>query len=508
MTMETGFVVGLVFLALGCAILVEVPVAFALAGAGALGVLLLRGPAVAGQVIASVPYSASSPYQYAQIALFIVMGTVVGSSGLAGDVYDVVSRVMARLPGGIAVATVIAAVFIGGITGSSAADVATIGPIAIKEMQERGYKPAFAAAVVAGSGTIAILIPPSIALIVYGILTHESIGSLLIAGILPGALSALVLSIFIVLRVRFRRANVMTAAARPGLNIASLDPAVSAKTPTVTVAGRHPQVALAGGGKLAFVASPMDVKGSVGNLSSAEGGLTLRGRVDGTPTRRARLITSVLSALALFLIVIGGIYSGMVTTTEAGALGAVVAFVLTVMRVGLGRRFAVVAREGLSQAASITGMIFGLIIGSSIFTFFLVEAGVPDGLTQWVLGLPLPPKVVIGLLLLVLIPMGTFLEGLSLLLVTVPIVYPVVTRLGFSGIWFGILLIKVIEISLIAPPLGLNVYILGSLRKDLRVDEIFPQILPFIVADVCVMVIIFVFPQIATWLPNVAHPKG
>jgi C4-dicarboxylate transporter, DctM subunit len=437
-------------------IAVETPIAFALGLAGALGLFLNGGFAFATATLGTIPYDTVANYDYVIIPMFILMGTFIANSGMLKEIFDALQRRVARIPGGVAVATIISCTFFGGITGSSVADAATFGRLSIGEMNRRGYEIGYAGSVVASASTVAVLIPPSITLIIYAVLTQQSVNQLILAGLLPGAIT------------------------------------VCAYIVTVLIAARRSSE------RRESHAVP-DASGS----ASAHGWRETVMQAYGIGT-----------VLLLFIVVVGGIYAGIYTSTEAGATGALAALVLSLGYLALARRngrerIAVPRFFGraLKEAASLSGMIFALLIGAAIFTDFLVLAQVPTTVAKWVTSLPIPSHLVVALLLLVLIPFGMVMEGLSLLLVVAPIVYPIITALGYNGIWFGVLLVQIIEIGLIAPPLGLNVYAVSGMVPGMSPTSVFRRIPRFILAQMAVMVVVFVVPQVTTLIPHLSGAK-
>jgi tripartite ATP-independent transporter DctM subunit len=421
----------------------EVPVAFALGIAGLTGIVQMEGVSSALNSLAAIPYNTSSSYTLTVVPMFILMGLLVSHAGMIDGIFNIAQRLTRRIPGGLGVATVLAATFFGGISGSSVADAATIGRVSIGEMCKRGYDKPFAAALVAAAGTVDILIPPSVALVMYGIVSGASIGALLLAGIIPGLLTAAVYILLIVaISGRYERRQ---RAARPA-----------------------PQ-------SLAII--------------------------------KGKDVFGVIGGAILFAIVVGGIYSGAVTATEAGALGTFAALAMSILFVLAWNRAGKwpvweLIRASFGETGALTAMIFALIVGATIFSHFLVLTGLPDELSTWVVDLGLPPALVVIALLLILLPLGILIDGLSLLLILGPLFHPIVTELGYDGIWFGILFIKCIEIGLLTPPVGLNVFVVAGLFKDLRVEDVFRRITPFIAAELVVTAILFSFPSIITALPR------
>jgi C4-dicarboxylate transporter DctM subunit len=437
--MENLSIVVIVLGVLAVLLVLEMPVAFALIGSGTVGLVLLRSPSVAGATLASVPFQAAASYTLSVVPMFILMGLLAMHGNVAEDLFRLANRLFRGVRGGVAIATIATCAGFAAVCGSSVATAATVGRLTIDEMRRYGHQPEFAAAVVATAGTLGVLIPPSIVLVLFGIITNESIGRLLIAGVVPGILSAVVLSIGVVVLDRLGIGRV----AKPD----------AVETPA------QPDQPLAWAG--------------------------------------------VLRLGLLFLVVIGGIYSGVFTATEAAAIGALTALLILLYRVAR-ERIALwpVLAEALRGTASVTSMVFAVVVGASILSYFLVSAGVPGAFTEWVLGLDLPPRLLILLLLLALVPLGMFLDGISILLITVPLTYPVVKTLGYDGVWYAILVVKMIELGLITPPVGVNAFVVANCVKDTSLERVFRAISFFIVLDLIIFLILFSFPVLVTWLPD------
>jgi C4-dicarboxylate transporter DctM subunit len=438
-----------VFVAL---ILISVPVSISLAFSGGLGLILSNDFSTSTATIGSVPYSATASYSLTLIPMFILMGLFASHSGMLNGVFDLAQRVLRGVRGGLPAAALSAAVFFGGVSGSSVADAATVGRMSINEMAKRGYDKAFASAVVAAGGTVAILIPPSIVLVLFGVVTGASINDLLLAGIIPGILSG-VAQILLIVAIAPRYLRGVTPE--------------SGNPERVEKAGKPARV----------------------------------------PLSRLSVLGIALSSM-LPIIVIGGIYTGTFTANEAGAVGAVASFLLSIIYVGVQRstnRAAGVrsmAAAALRETGGLTSSVFLLIIGSTIFSQYLIQAGVPDALTTQILSFDIPPMGVVVMFLLVLLVLGCLLDGLSMLLIVAPLAYPVLIDLGYDGVWIGILFVKMIEIGLIHPPLGLNVYVVAGLNRDVTAGAVFMRILPFVVLELFLVAGLLIFPDIATWLPN------
>lgn len=470
--MESGPIVALAMVLLIGLLLSGVSVAISLATSGIVGLVLLDGVDIANSVVAGTSYTAVAKSSLVVVPMFVLMGMLTLYSGIAEQLFAIASRLLRRIPGSLGMATVFASAGFGAISGSSLATVATLGRTCITEMMRHGYLRSMAAAAVAASGTLAVLIPPSIILVLYGVITGESIGALLIAGIIPGIVSALMLSgTFAVMA--WRRPSLVNRDNTREMEMALAD----------SQAGR-------GGGSAA------EPTGSVAVGSSGDVGVRL---TVGSVTR------AVLGVVVLFTIVIGGIYTGVFTPSESAAIGAFAAFVL------ICAQYATRPSElrsnlvtALRETASLNSMIFLILVGAGIFSFFLVTAGVPTALSEFAVGLPIPASLTVILLLILLIPGGMFLDPISLLVITVPLVYGPITDLGFDGIWLGILVVKLIELGMITPPVGMNAYVTAGTTPGLEVEEVFKGLIPFYLADVAIVAVIFTIPELVTWLPNLS----
>lgn len=444
--MSPALLLGLVLLLLVVLIAAEVPVAFALLTSGVIGLILLRSSDYATNTLANQPFATTAAFSLVLIPMFVIMGMLVVGAGLAQDVYAMAARAFGSARGGIGIATVTACAGFAAVTGSSAATVATIGRISINEMRRHGYRTSFAAGIVAASGTLGILIPPSLVLVVYGTLTGESIEQLLLAGILPGILTALMYSAVIALR-----------------------------------ASRHvgPQFALA-------------------DDPDPEASVQARGTTKG--------YAALLKILVLFLIVVVGIYSGFFTATESGAVAAFVALLILVWTAIRRRELRLwpTLKEAFQETTAVSSMIFMLLVGGGIFAFFMVSGGYAQDLAAWITELPVNRYLIVILILVAMIPLGMVLDGLSILLITVPLTYPIITELGFNGIWFGILVVKLIEIGLITPPVGINVYVVAGAAPGVTAEQAFRGVAPFGLIDVVTTAILFAVPAITLWLPGLA----
>lgn len=439
--MGTGLILLLVLLTLVVLLAMEVPVAFCLAGSGVLGLVLLRNADVAGATLASLPFQATSSFTLTVVPMFILMGMFAMQANVAEDLFRLTNRALHFLRGGVAVATIITCAGFAAVCGSSVATAATVGRLTIDEMRRYGFSGGFAGALVASAGTLGVMIPPSIALVLFGIISNESIGALLLAGIVPGIVSAVIMAIGVLVLARLGL----------GFDIAVARAAEAAQ-----------------------------------------------------PAERARTYGGIIKLAVLFVIVIGGIYSGVITATEAAAIGAMASLLMLLLSVAA-RQLALLPaiKEALSSTASLSSMVFAILVGASIFSYFLVSAGVPGDFADWVLGFNLPPGLLVLLMLASLIPLGMILDGVSIQLITVPLFYPVVvTELGFDGLWYAILTVKMIEIGLITPPVGVNAFIVANLVGRGGLEQVFRSLTIFVAIDLIIFGVLFAFPGIVTWLPE------
>ena len=436
-------------------IALEVPIALAIAGGGLLGITLQVGPDMTARALGSVPFTSSAKYTLIVIPMYVLLGCLIANASIGERIFSAVNRFARRLPGGLAATAVGATALFSGISGSSSADVATFGRISVTEMGRHGYSRHYAAAVVAAAGAFAALIPPSIGLVIYGILAEVSIGAMILAGLLPGLISAVLLGVYVVVRawIDERRGFVAGTAARP-----------------------------------------QDAQ------DEPDEDLDLGPRRSGIGAD----LSAMFYALVLFLIVVGGLYAGVFTASEAGAVGALAALVIAVLNRKYHRlSFLELARRSLTETANVTSMIFLLVIGGAIFSYALALSGTPSRITEVILGFDIPPTAVLAVVLLVLIPLGAFLDGLSIMLLTVPLIAPVAMELGFDGVWVGILVLKCVEIGLITPPVGVNAFIISGIMK-IPVEKVFRALVPFVVLDLCVTALFFAFPEIILVLPRQA----
>ncbi|MBX3599753.1 MAG: TRAP transporter large permease [Rubrivivax sp.] len=409
----------------------RVPIALAMGLVGFVGLGLMRSwPAAVSSTAGE--FVGIGTYTLSVVPLFVLMGNFVTRAGMSRDLYQAAYALIGHLRGGLAMSTIAACAGFGAICGSSIATTATMARVAMPEMQRFHYAPAFAAGSVCAGATLGILIPPSVILVIYGIMTEQSIGALFAAGVIPG----LVATAFYLLA-------------------------------SAWVTRRHPDW------------------GPPGERASWK--------------QRLAALRNIWGVLALFALVMGGMYGGFFTPTEAAGVGAMGGFVFALARraLTLQRLFDV-----LGDSARTSAMLFTIVIGASLFANFLNFTELPAALREFVTALDVHPVMVIVAICLIYVVLGTAMESLSMMLLTVPIFFPLVTSLGFDPVWFGILVVCVIEISLITPPVGMNIFVLSSVMPSLPTHVIWRGVMPFIAADVLRMAVLIAFPVLSLWLPR------
>ncbi|QPE05973.1 TRAP transporter large permease subunit [Microbacterium schleiferi] len=464
---DTPLIIGIVFAALLLLLVMEVPVAFALGGSGALGLVLLHSFGYATNVLGSVPFTASASFALTMIPMFILMGTLAVKAGIAEQVFAIAHRAFLKIPGGLGCATVMACAGFAAVSGSSVATAATMSKMAVGEMRKYGYPPHFAAGIVAVAGTLGVMIPPSILLVLYAVLAGESPAQLLAAGIIPGLLSAAAYILYIM--------SVARRVIRPAtedLASATAAAAIDART-------------LGGSAK--------QDRASATAVLAEERPASLRS----LPWR------GLVNVGILFLIVMGGLYSGIVTPTESAALGALAALAMMAIelrRSGM-RSLWQNLTSALREAATSTTSVFAIVIGSTVLSTFFVASRVPQDLAAWVASLDVPAWLIVVILLAALIPMGMALESISILVLIVPLVHPIVTGLGFNGVWFAILVVKLIEIGLVTPPVGVVCFVVSG-TTGLPPQTVFRGIGPLVLVELFVVVVLFLFPDLVLFLPS------
>jgi tripartite ATP-independent transporter DctM subunit len=421
-------------LALMCA---RMPIGIAMALAGAAGIAVLNSPAAALNNLGSFPFSHAAVQSFSVIPLFVLMGNFATASGMGRDLYAAAYAWMGHRRGGLASATVLACAGFAALSGSSVASAVTMGKVCLPEMRRYNYDPSLATGVIAAGGTLGILIPPSTVMVLYALLTEQSIGRLLLAGWLPGMLLT---GLFIV-------TVVIMCWLRPHWG----PPAEPA---------------------------PM--------------------------RERWRALRGIGPFLAVVLATIGGIYAGVFTVSEAAAVGALLTLAHALWRRSLGWPQLV---EALLDTVRTTSLVFLILIGAHIFSPFLAMSRIPTDLATWLVSFEFSVFVVLLILLVFYIILGTALDGFAMMVLTVPIVLPIILAMKIDPIWFGIFMVIVLEMSLISPPVGMNVFVVKGIAQDVPMGRIWDGIMPFWGAMILCVFILMAFPQIVTIVPDTMMGK-
>lgn len=418
-----------------CMLAIGMPVAFALAVSGCLGLYWVGGMDALTGIVSTTPLSTAGTYELISVPMFILMAEFVILSGVADDLFKAAATWVGRVPGGLAMATALAGAGFGAISGSSTASAATLSSTTIPAMLKQGYEPQLAGGVVAISGTLAMLIPPSIALVLYGIIADVSISQLLVGGVVPG----LMVTITIMLTVWF-------------------------------LVWQKPE------------------RAPLGNSY--------------TMMEKFRSLTVVGPMLVLFMAVTGVIYTGLATPTEASGIGAFGAFALAVREGKINRS---TLFKALMRAIQASCMIIMIIVCAKIFGYFFSLTQTTQMIVAWVSQQGLSKWVVIGLILCGYIVLGCLMDQIAILILTVPVVLPLIIALGFDPVWFGVIIIVTAEVGLVTPPVGLNVFVV-SRYTGRPLQEVFAGVWPHVIAHLGLIVLFVAFPGFITWLPSTMNP--
>jgi len=409
-------------------LLTRLPIAFALAAAGMVGLISARPWRAVEFLLSTFAYSATANFAYIVLPLFLFMGQMAFAAGLSRQAFDTGQKWLGRVPGGLAAATVFGCAAFSTICGSSVATASTMARVALPEMRRKGYSGRLAAGCIAAGGTLGVLIPPSGILVVYSIATNVSLVKLFVAALVPGILTAIIYVIGIVIWVKLR--------------------------PEIAP---HP-------------------------------------KSEPTPTWREKFtaLARTWELLLLFAAVMGTIYLGVATATEAAALGAFFSMIAVLRRPGRKENIL----SGLRDTGTATCSIFALVIGAGLFSLGLSTTGFPAHLASLVAGLNLSQTATIYLILVPFLVLGCFVDGLSMILIMMPIVYPIVQSVGFDGVLFGLLVVKMVEIGAITPPVGLNAFVVKSMAPDIELRDVFHGCVPFVIMELLIVALLISFPQI------------
>ena len=425
-------VAALVFLLLMVLIVLRTPIAVAMIVSGLAGTTAISGWSTALATLKQGPFERATSYTLVVIPLFVLMGYLASQSGLSASLFRAANVWLGHLRGGLAMATVVGCAGFGAICGSSLATSATMATVALPEMKRYRYADSLATGSVAAGGTLGIMIPPSIIFVLYGIMTEQSIGKLLLAGVVPGIVETVLFCVAIAIET-------------------ALIPALGAPGPKATF--RERLVALRG----------------------------------------------VWEVLVLFVIVIGGLYAGLATPAESAAFGVVGALVFGIAKRTLTWRGLL---NALDQTVRTTSMIFLIIIGADLFGYFMALSQLPLAMATWLIHLNVGALGVLWIILALYLILGCVMDELAIILLTVPIFFPVVMQLGFDPIWFGVIIVVTVQIGLVSPPVGLNVFVIAGMARDVPIPRIFRGIMPFLAAMVVLLVLLTAWPDLALILPR------
>ena len=422
-------------LALFVMLFLRVPVWIALTLVGFIGNTILSGLVPTFALAGTVPFDVGSAYTLSVVPLFVLMGEVASETGLSANLFKAARVMLAGMRGGLAVGALAASACFGAVCGSSVATAATMTRIALPEMRKAGYDAGLAAGSLAAGGSLGILIPPSIILVIYAAIAEQSVPRLFAAGLVPGlVLTALYM---------------MVAVA-----VANFDK--RSAPPSESVPWRE---------RIAAIKGPWQF-------------------------------------LVLFLITIGGIYAGVFSPTEAASVGAFGAILIGIA----GRRLSIAdLLKSIENTVAICGVLFVIVFGANLFSFFMVQTQLPNLLAQGAHAHNLSGPAVMTLVIAAYIAFGCFLEGIGMVLITVPVFLPLVMQFGYDPVWFGVIVVIVVEVGLIHPPVGLNLFVIQAHAPDIKITTIYRGIVPFLIAPLVLIVLMFLFPGIALWLPKLLY---
>jgi tripartite ATP-independent transporter DctM subunit len=431
-------------------IALRMPIAYAMILVGGGGVTILNGPAIFMSQLKTLAYGQFSIYDLSVVPMFVLMGALATRAGLSQDLFRAAAAWLGWMRGGLAMAAIAACAGFGAVCGSSLATASTMGKVALPELRARGYSGALATGTLAAGGVLGILIPPSVVLVIYAVIVEANIVTMFAAAFLPGLLAVLL----------FLATIAVYAAVRPA-------------------------------------AAPAGTRASRAELRAAS--------------------IRVLPVLAIFGMVIGGIYLGLFNPTPAAAAGAFLVWAYGLARGSIGLR---ALRGAVLETARTTGMIYLILLGAEMLKIFMSRGGVPQAMAEWMANSGLPPMTILVILLVSLIALGCLMDSLSMILLAIPFFWPVLVEInggdyvdaasaGFGmgtedlKVWFGILALIVVELGLITPPVGMNVFVISAMAKDVPMRETFIGVMPFFVAELFRVVVLLAFPVLTLWLPRV-----
>jgi C4-dicarboxylate transporter DctM subunit len=430
--MDPAFVAIAGFAALFALMLARMPIGLAMGAVGVVGFAVMNGVTPALRLLAQSPIRTATDAGFAVIPMFLLMGAIASESGMSTELFHAAHSFLGRRRGGLGMATIAACAGFAAISGSSVATAATFSAVAYPEMRRYAYPQSFATGVIAAGGTLGAILPPSLVLAVYSLITQQDVGRLYIAGIVPGLLAI----------AMYLATITLIAIGRPGY----LPAGVTVSWP-----------------------------------------------------ERLRALRGIWAIALLFVFVIGGLYGGMFTPTEAASMGAGGAFLIAMAR---GRLRARQLLTCLVRALRTTAAIFTILIGALLFGYFLTVTQTPQHVTAFLTGLGLSRYGVLVLVMLMYLVLGCVMDAMAMVILTIPIIFPVITALGFDPVWFGVIIVMTVELGLIHPPVGMNVFVIKSVVRDVSIATVFAGVVPFILTDLLRLAILIAFPSLATWLPG------
>ena len=407
-------------------VMLRVPVALAMLGVGLVGFGAVTAPSGALQMLKDVPVDVLAKYDFSAIPLFILMGVFATHSGMASKLFDSTRTIFGGVRGSLGIAGIGSSGIFASISGSSLATASTMARVALPQMEKYGYQPGFACGVLAAGGTLGIMIPPSIALLVYAILTQQSVGDMFIAGFLPGILGMVMYSITVMIMVRWK-----------------------------------PHLAPRG---------------------------------ERTPWKAKILsLTGLIPFSFIFIVIIAGIFFGIFTPTEGAAVGAFAAWGYAFVK---GMRLEGLKRS-LTETLALSAVVFFMLLGAEALGYFISVSQMSNTLASWIGGLAVSPMVVLICILFMYFVLGLFMDALAMLVITIPVVYPIILALGFDPVWFGIIAVLTVELGLITPPMGMNIFVIKAAAPHIKLADMFRGVAPFIVSDLVRLVVLIAFPAIS-----------
>lgn len=404
----------------------RVPVALAMLGAGLIGFGTITSPSGALQMLKDIPTDVLAKYDFSAIPLFILMGVFAAHSGMAGKLFEATRTIFGGVRGSLGIAGIGSSGIFASISGSSLATASTMTRVALPEMEKHGYSPGFACGVLAAGGTLGIMIPPSIALLIYAILTEQSVGDMFIAGFLPGLLGMVMYSITVMIMVRWKP------------HLAERGEKTSWKEKVLSLTGLIP---------FSFI----------------------------------------------FIIIIAGIFFGLFTPTEGAAVGAFASWLYAVFK---GMRLQGL-KQSLIETLALSAVVFFMLLGAEALGLFINVSRIANSLAEWIGALAVSPLIVLIGILIMYFLLGLFMDALAMLVITIPVVFPIILVLGYDPVWFGIIAVLTVELGLITPPMGMNIFVIKAMAPHIKLGEMFKGVTPFIISDVIRLVVLVAFPSIS-----------